>query len=384
MTNLPINANTPKPANGSSTNGSNSPQQANSNNADSEVSPFANVLSRQMGESSPTTANTAQAVSAEVDATAKLSKDIKNSKDTPAVSPDGNGVIAIAPDSTNPLAATALSIPVEARAKLAQEGFSNVPGKQQDARINLAALTTASKTTAKQAADTAQELPLAAHAKTTAKPAELVSATGIDKKAATVASSQLVPKHGELTTPQQISDKHNYPASNLHASIPTATFGNTVTGSSGNNTLTVQTPLNHAGWANDFSQQIVWLGSQKNQTAELHLNPPNLGPLDIALTITDKHATIQFSSPHGMVRDAVENALPKLREIFADNGIMLGNTTVSDQAPRDRNPSEFMGQSSNSGAQRDTVEGITPEQAGTSREATVVARRHIGMVDTFA
>lgn len=145
---------------------------------------------------------------------------------------------------------------------------------------------------------------------------------------------------------------------------------------------TITTPLGNNGWADEFSQKISWVSTQQNQIAELHLNPPNLGPLDVVLKISDNQATALFTSPHAAVREAVENALPKLREILADNGIMLGNTTVSDQSPRDRSSDGFMNQGSGTAAQHE-VSDTMPELAGLL-PAVVPVRRHNGMVDTFA
>jgi flagellar hook-length control protein FliK len=146
----------------------------------------------------------------------------------------------------------------------------------------------------------------------------------------------------------------------------------------------ITTPLGGHGWADEFSQTIRWVATQQNQVAELHLNPPNLGPLDVVLKISDNQATALFTSPHGAVRDAVENALPKLREILADNGIMLGNTTVSDQSPRDRSMDEFMNQGFGAAVQPET--SVAASEAGLSPSAaqTTAVRRHNGMVDTFA
>ena len=144
---------------------------------------------------------------------------------------------------------------------------------------------------------------------------------------------------------------------------------------------TIAAPLGNSGWADDFSQKITWMSTQKNQVAELHLNPPDLGPLNVVLKISDNQATALFTSPHSAVRDAVENALPKLRETLADNGITLGNTTVSDQSPRDRDTGRFMNQGSGTAAQRD---GSSEANLLTAAAQVASARRHNGMVDTFA
>ena len=148
---------------------------------------------------------------------------------------------------------------------------------------------------------------------------------------------------------------------------------------------TIAAPLGSNGWADEFSQKINWMSTQQNQVAELHLNPPDLGPLDVVLKISDNQATALFTSPHGAVRDAVENALPKLREALADNGITLGNATVSDQPPRDRDAERFMSQGSGTTARPDDSSASSGSDRLLMAAAPInSARRHNGMVDIFA
>lgn len=140
---------------------------------------------------------------------------------------------------------------------------------------------------------------------------------------------------------------------------------------------TISAPIASPAWPDEFSQKINWVCTQQNQSAELHLNPPDLGPMSVVLTVTDNQASAQFSSPHSAVRDAIENAMPKLRESLAENGIMLGNATVSDQAPRDNGANNFMQQRANTRTDTTELSLNTPA-------APVVIRRHQGMLDTFA
>jgi flagellar hook-length control protein FliK len=77
----------------------------------------------------------------------------------------------------------------------------------------------------------------------------------------------------------------------------------------------------------------------------------------------------------------VENALPKLRELLADNGIMLSNATVGDQSPRDRGTEEFAGRKGNSSSGSISADNTVEASATPSVSP---ARRHNGMVDTFA
>jgi flagellar hook-length control protein FliK len=144
--------------------------------------------------------------------------------------------------------------------------------------------------------------------------------------------------------------------------------------------IVINTLVSQDKWSDEFTQKITWLASSnKDQTAELHLNPPQLGPLDVVIKVSGDQATALFTSPHAAVRDAIEQAMPKLRDMLADNGIMLGNATVSDQAPRDQGqPNAQLASNPSTNTIRDTTVA--------SNSVTRVSQisRHNGIVDTFA
>lgn len=97
----------------------------------------------------------------------------------------------------------------------------------------------------------------------------------------------------------------------------------------------IDTPIGTPEWPAEFTQKIVWLAGEKQQVAELHVNPPELGPLHIRLVTDEAQASAVFASSHSEVREAVEAALPRLREVLADSGITLGNASVTSDSPRD-------------------------------------------------
>lgn len=94
----------------------------------------------------------------------------------------------------------------------------------------------------------------------------------------------------------------------------------------------VEVPVGHAGWDAAFSQRVAWAASNNQQVAQLQLNPPNLGPIEIRITLNSEQANAAFTSPHAAVREAIEAALPRLRDMLADNGLSLGNVNVSSQS----------------------------------------------------
>lgn len=98
--------------------------------------------------------------------------------------------------------------------------------------------------------------------------------------------------------------------------------------------LKVETPVHDHAWAGDFSQKIVWLATSDKQVAQLTLNPPQMGPIEISLTLNKDSASAFFVSQNAEVREAIESALPRLREMLASAGIELGQANVGAESFR--------------------------------------------------
>ena len=143
-----------------------------------------------------------------------------------------------------------------------------------------------------------------------------------------------------------------------------------------------------ADWTDALSQKVVFLSNAHQQSAELTLNPPDLGPLQVVLRVADNHAHALFVSQHAQVRDAVEAALPKLREAMEAGGLGLGSATVSDgglaSQQQQQNPQQTnaYGQSSRRGNGGPSAVDAPVDAA---QSAPVAARAsRAGLVDTFA
>jgi flagellar hook-length control protein FliK len=144
----------------------------------------------------------------------------------------------------------------------------------------------------------------------------------------------------------------------------------------------VATPLYDRAWGDDFAQKVTWLATRHGQSAELTLNPPDMGSIEISLRIdSDKSAaTATFVSLNAEVRESIETALPRLREMLAGVGIALGQTQVSAesfrQAPGDgRNPGEGASPAQNE------LSILAADQQVRTGAPNVGAGR--GLVDTF-
>lgn len=82
-------------------------------------------------------------------------------------------------------------------------------------------------------------------------------------------------------------------------------------------------------WQQELSQQVVMFNRHGQQTAELRLNPQDLGSIQISLKMEGDQVQLHFVSNHGQVRAAIESAMPHLRTALADNGISLGESSVA-------------------------------------------------------
>ena len=198
---------------------------------------------------------------------------------------------------------------------------------------------------------------------------EIFNAGNSRKSMALLTEAQLTP---EFTT------QLNAPQPNATASVALQASVSNVTNLNSPIPVSINIPVTNQAWADEFSQKIVWVTSQNGQSAELHLNPPQLGPLDVLIKVNGDQATALFTSSHAVVRDAIEQAMPKLREMLADSGIMLGNATVSDQSPREQQTKQTDQQHKREGGQAKIDQTILV--GGTQ----VRYGHHQGLVDTFA
>jgi flagellar hook-length control protein FliK len=82
-------------------------------------------------------------------------------------------------------------------------------------------------------------------------------------------------------------------------------------------------------WDQQLGQKIVFMAAGGEQSATMELNPPDLGPLQVVLSVNKDQATAAFSSAAPEVRQALEAALPRLKEMMGEAGIQLGSATVS-------------------------------------------------------
>ncbi len=96
-----------------------------------------------------------------------------------------------------------------------------------------------------------------------------------------------------------------------------------------------------ADWGQGMGKQILWMVNQGISRAEIRLNPANLGPLEVRIDMENDQVNVAFSSRHADVREAVEQALPRLREMLEEKGLNLSNTDVSQHSFAEQRQNAF-------------------------------------------
>lgn len=178
----------------------------------------------------------------------------------------------------------------------------------------------------------------------------------------------------------QAADAATAVASALAGSTPTALPQQVAT-----SLLHMAVPQEVGGrdWSGAIADRVMWMVQGDQQFARLHLNPPNLGPLEIRVSLSQDQATVAFVAQHAAVRDALETALPRLREMFDQQSLQLVRADVSDPGtPRDGQPEQSpVGPGSGRHAWGDDPDMPTDPDNAAGAQRTLTGQ---GLIDLFA
>jgi len=147
----------------------------------------------------------------------------------------------------------------------------------------------------------------------------------------------------------------------------------------------IQTPVSRPEWGHELGQRVLWMtGGNGSQQAELKLNPPQLGPLEVRVVVRNDEVSVFFNANHAVTREALEQAMPRLREMLGANGIQLAEANVGGGRDDGGERTAFGHDGDRSGG-REEAGGAPPEGAGNEPGAPsrLLAGSARGLVDTY-
>jgi len=140
-------------------------------------------------------------------------------------------------------------------------------------------------------------------------------------------------------------------------------------------------PLPSPRFAEEVGARLQWIAEQQGGEATLRISPDGLGPVEIRLKLDGDRVELGFTAAQQDTRQALQDALPKLREMLAQQGLQLGQADVGQR----------QAQSSNDES-RKSASGVIDDEAADAvvrvperREATlVIGRGGRGVLDLYA
>jgi len=147
------------------------------------------------------------------------------------------------------------------------------------------------------------------------------------------------------------------------------------------NSFSINTPVQNPQWSQSVGQSVQWMVNQNIQQADIKLNPPDLGMLDIRVTVTNDQASVNFTAANAAVREALESAMPKLRDMLEESGVSLADVNVSEhsleqgQEQQDGNTEQSVDSALNEEETNSTTNGLA---------SNPMDKKHNGLLDTYA
>ena len=108
-------------------------------------------------------------------------------------------------------------------------------------------------------------------------------------------------------------------------------------------------PLRSPHFSTLLGNQVLWQARVGNQSAEIRLDPPELGPIEVRISQKDSETHLHFVVGHQATREQLEQAMPRLRELFGQGGLQLGQVAVEQGQRETASGRDQQASASNSG-----------------------------------
>lgn len=146
---------------------------------------------------------------------------------------------------------------------------------------------------------------------------------------------------------------------------------------------TVDVPVGQAEWGDKVMGKLSWLTARNMQVAEIHLTPPDMGPMEVKVRVQNDQATVTVHAANPVVREQLEQHSHRLRDMLGEQGISLSQFDVSDQ-PGQQASEQGAGSDERSGSGNAAGTLLTGEADEQGLQSGQVDLAWKGEVDIFA
>lgn len=143
--------------------------------------------------------------------------------------------------------------------------------------------------------------------------------------------------------------------------------------------------IRQPGWDQALTNSVQWMMKENLQEANIRVRPAELGPISVKVSMSGEQLSLNFNAAHAATREALESAMPRLREALAASGMDLGNVDVSDQGlAKQFQQQEFSENSETAQSLWQSGEETLADNAETEIMTTPLPQHGTGAVDIFA
>jgi len=146
-----------------------------------------------------------------------------------------------------------------------------------------------------------------------------------------------------------------------------------------------------AAWPQSMASQLAFMQVHRQSSAELQLNPAELGGLHVKLDVDNGAVNASFVCQHQAVAELVQDSMPRLRDAMQQGGMQLAQTTVStgdfSQQQGAWQGASAQGNGAGNGGSGSRFGGNAQGRADTTSTVAAASQRvssHDGAIDTFA
>jgi len=134
-------------------------------------------------------------------------------------------------------------------------------------------------------------------------------------------------------------------------------------------TTSIPTNVNDPQWTDKMGERVMWMAGRGIQSAQIHLNPAELGPVDVKVSVQNEQTVISFNVQNNAVKDLLESNIQRLRDMLEQNGVdqtevdVQSDTAQQQFAGQDHDGGDGNATGGNSGQDdSDAGEGLTVVQ----------------------
>jgi flagellar hook-length control protein FliK len=143
-------------------------------------------------------------------------------------------------------------------------------------------------------------------------------------------------------------------------------------------TLQVHASIGSDEFSQGLSDRVSWMVNSGVNNAKLQVNPPQLGPIELSISVQGNQAQVSMTTHSAVTRDALEASSPQLREMLGAQGFGQVSVDISQRSFQDRSAYTAPYERASSG---DRSAAATPAVAAT---AASTPRSSLGALDAYA